>query len=305
MKNKLINEYGRILFAKEKELNLSHLYPYLNRFNNDIQIDDANNILVKTGVNNKILIVAHLDRVLTKTPMLYTPLGEDDNIYGAYGWDDRAGIIAALELSDESVDMLFTTQEEVGCIGAQEVNPHWIDQYDLIFELDRHGNKDLITECATGKLCSKSFANRIVDLVRSKGLSIAPAHGVYTDVSHLRDINKHAQMFYLSVGYYDEHTEHEYLNIYDFADALEKAKIIIDWAKGQTIEPFHYEKKTKTTYDRGNSAMLYGLNSYHTDYDDFDEDYDNEPDVCPNCKHQLNLADIDTGCCLECGEPLN
>lgn len=237
-----LQTYAGILECPLKELTLSQLYNHIKRDGYDISLDHMDNIFVKNkNQENKILVVAHLDRVLTLEPRLFRYEDEPNHIYGAYGWDDRAGIIAALELfSNNDIDLLFTTGEESGCVGAKQINPNKIRQYNLVFELDRHGSHDFINECASGVLCNDDFTKAITYHVGTKGYNLKPTEGVYTDIAILREKNETAQMFYMSCGYYHEHSKDEYLVMSELVSAIEKAQIIIDYVNENpdVIKPF-------------------------------------------------------------------
>lgn len=243
--NKLLEKYYGIIRSPLKELTLSQLYNHIQKDGYKISLDFMDNIYVKnTKSENKILVVAHLDRVLEKAPRLFRYETEPKKLYGAYGWDDRAGVIAALELfKNNDIDLLFTTGEESGCAGAKQVNPNKIRQYEVIFELDRHGDTDFVNDCSMGLLCNDDFTNAICYYIGTKGMVLKPTHGVYTDVGALRDINKTAQMFYMSCGYYNEHTEQEYLVPEEFERSITVAQHIIDFLKTYEVKSFIPEER--------------------------------------------------------------
>lgn len=295
--------YSDIINCPLQELTLSQLYKHIKRDGYDVALDHEYNIFVKNNVKkNNILIVAHLDRVLGKEPRLFRYEDEPSHIYGAYGWDDRAGVIAALELySNNDVDLLFTTGEESGCVGAKQVNPNKISQYNLIFELDRHGSHDFINDCSMGLLCNDDFTNDICYHVGSKGYNLKPATGVFTDIGALRDKNKTAQMFYMSCGYYHEHSTEEYLIMEEFISSIEKAQIIIDYVNENpdVIKPF--VEPVKLTPATKNTRSTYDTSYHHTRYD---EDWyycpfcdgtwlDSELiyQKCPNCGHDVEVLE--------------
>ena len=282
-KAELISKYTDILYAPETELNLSHLWKYIPCDRCKTSVDTAHNIHIKTAPNAKILIVAHLDRILKNVPRLFEYADQPNCVYGAYGWDDRAGVVASLELLEKwcgTIDLLFTTAEESGCVGAKQVAPDTVSQYDLIFELDRHGNADFINECSHGVLCNTDFADRICKYINGKHHRLKPCRGVYTDVGVLRQKNKTAQIFYMSCGYYNEHTPEEYLNVEDFCDSIHKADLIIDYVQTNPdiLKPFAPElptehnapysaHSTQNTYSKYDWRNGYG---YNVDADDTD-----------------------------------
>jgi len=294
MKTNLLTKYMDIINCPLQELTLSQLYEYIKHNDFDITLDKAENIFVKSKkTKNKILVVAHLDRVLKKQPRLFRYEDCPERIYGAYGWDDRAGIISALELFNTGlVDLLFTTSEESGCAGAKRITPSKIKQYDLIFELDRHGNKDFINECSMGLLCNDVFTNDICRYIGEKGFVLKPTNGVYTDIGALRVINTKAQMFYMSCGYYHEHTEEEYLIPEELERAIEIATLIIEYASNNEIPVFVPEKKKpKDLYNKEYSRR----DGYY--YCPSCDDYFLEEELfhcaCPLCGGEVEFVEID------------
>ncbi len=264
-----LEKYENIIQSPLKELGLSQLYKHIQKENTKIQVDDAYNIFVKnTDRKNDILVVAHLDRVLDKEPHLFRYESTPKRLYGAYGWDDRAGIIAALELFySHDIDLLFTTGEESGCTGAKCIQESSIKQYKLIFELDRHGNSDFINDCSMGLLCNEEFTNEICKRVNDMGLKLKPQKGVYTDIGALRYINNTAQMFYMSCGYYNEHTTGEYLIPEELEEAITKARIIIDYVteNPDILKPFVPEKKEEKPEEEEEKGGKEGFYCYNCD----------------------------------------
>lgn len=285
----LLKNYMDILYCPLKELTLSQLYRHIKRDGYEISIDGSYNIFVQNKTSkNKILMVAHLDRILSKTPELYRYETSPGRIYGAYGWDDRAGIIAALELFKvNDIDLLFTTDEEAGCLGARDINPNKIRQYEMIFELDRHGSHDFINECSKGVLCNDEFMNDICYYIGTQGKNLKPTFGVYTDIAELRKKNDKAQMFYMSCGYYHEHTEQEYLVEKEFLSSIEIAQMIIDYANAHKIKPFVPVERPKPEAVKDNNEYYY--------YCPYCDDYFMEKELlygkCPSCGRNVEIMD--------------
>lgn len=286
-----LTTYSNIINCPLQELTLSQLFKHIKRDNYDITLDAAYNIFVKNKTKeNNILVVAHLDRVLTKEPRIFTYNDEPNRLYGAYGWDDRAGVIAALELfSNNDIDLLFTTGEEDGCVGAKQVNPNKIRQYNLIFELDRHGSHDFINDCAMGLLCNDDFTKEITYHVGTKGYVLKSTKGVYTDIGALREKNKTAQMFYMSCGYYHEHSTDEYLVMKELESNIEKAQIIIDYVNENPdiIKPFVEPVETTPANEKIATKAI--------------KRFEDEYYYCPHCDCDFVERELIDGKCPYCG----
>lgn len=304
IKNKieLITKYRNIINAPEIELNLSNLWNFLPHDKCVLFVDNAQNIHIKTGVDSKILIVAHLDRVLHKKPRLFEYADEPNVLYGAYGWDDRAGVISALELLHKwcgTVDVLFTTGEESGCIGAKEIQPADVAQYNLIFELDRHGNSDFINECSHGTLCNTDFADRICKYINGKHYPLKPCKGVYTDVGVLRQKNKTAQIFYMSCGYYNEHTENECLRVDEFCNAIRKADLIIEYVQKNPDILHPFEPEVQTIQTPRTPYKWQGTQSMFDDYTKYNDDVGYYCEECGEGFYESDMLGLNQ--CPYCG----
>ena len=143
-----------------------------------------------------------------------------------------------------------------------------------------------------GLLCNDDFTNAICYYLGTLGYVAKPTLGVYTDIGALRSINKTAQMFYMSCGYYNEHSEGEYLIPSEFNYSIDKAKKIIEYVNEhpEVIKPFVPEaekpiEKIQTTHSRFPDYMD----------DDYEEYY------CPKCDEYLTERDLFHDKCPICG----
>ncbi len=183
-----------------------------------------------------IALVAHMDTVF-KTPVsdlyydqrkgvLWSPQG--------IGGDDRAGIFAILKILQEGLrpSVILTTDEELGGVGAcalVEAYPECpIPGLKYMIELDRHGTNDCVFyDC---------YCPEFVDYVESFGF--CERWGSFTDISFLMSewdivgVN-------LSVGYEDEHSYTEILQINPLFDTIRKVKEML---KEKDIPTFQYDE---------------------------------------------------------------
>ena len=157
----------------------------------------------------------------------------------------------------------------------------------MIFELDRHGAIDFINECSTGQLCNDEFAKAITYYIGTKGMVLKQETGVYTDVGALRSINTTAQMFYMSCGYYNEHSENEYLIPGELQSAITKAHWIIYYVNEhpEILTPFVPDEKP----ERDNGYINFQ-----------DKDPDNAC-YCYDCDAYLLRDELINGRCPYCG----
>lgn len=181
-----------------------------------------------------VMLVAHLDTVhhepvreICKTKsgnILMSPQG--------IGGDDRCGVYAlnaVYEQSNVKPWLLFTCDEEVGGVGAEQFClkhqgkklPKELDELKLIIEIDRKGRNDAVYyDCA-----NEEFEKYITD----KGFKTQ--FGSFSDISYVAP-ELGAAAVNLSSGYYNAHTQHEYINRKHLNKTVQKViEIVADAAK--------------------------------------------------------------------------
>lgn len=149
-----------------------------------------------------ILLVAHLDTVHKQIPkdiyydkdkqVLWSPQG--------IGGDDRCGVFTILRLLENfKPHILFTEDEEIGCVGAKKVVETIVKpEVKFIVEIDRRGSED----CVFYDCGNKKFQEYI------ESFGFITAIGSYSDIVVLSDKWEIASVN-LSSGYYNEHTTNE------------------------------------------------------------------------------------------------
>ena len=168
-----------------------------------------------------IALVAHMDTVF-KTPVsdlyydakkgvMWSPDG--------LGADDRAGIFAIIKILQDGLrpSIILTTGEEEGGVGACAICEKYpqcpIPGLKYMIQLDRHGTNDCVFyDC---------YCPEFVDYVESFGF--CERWGSFTDISFLMPEWQIVGVN-LSVGYEDEHSHVEILNINPLFDTIRKVK---------------------------------------------------------------------------------
>ena len=168
-----------------------------------------------------IALVAHLDTVF-KTPVtdlyydkqkgvLFSPQG--------LGADDRAGVFAILQILKTNLrpSIILTTDEELGGIGASILADTYsecpIPGLKYLIELDRRGSYDAVFyDCIT-----EDFQEYI------ESFGFLRAKGSFSDISFLMSAWDKCGVN-LSIGYKDEHTYVETLNISHMFATINKVK---------------------------------------------------------------------------------
>ena len=211
-------ELYNLLKLRDTELK-EYLYKHLKEIGMDPVSSDG--YLYAKG-DIPILLVSHMDTVFDNPPeeLLYS--AEEGIIYSptsGIGGDDRCGVYGILEILKEcKPHVLFTEDEEIGCIGAMKAVSS-LEEPDVkyIIELDRKGNNDCVFyDCANKKF---------IDYVKSFNFCLR--EGSFSDICILSGAWDIASVN-LSCGYYNEHTNFEYINFNELTNNIERVKHMLN-----------------------------------------------------------------------------
>lgn len=206
------------------------------------KVTKTNDFLVAEG-NIPVALVAHADTVFSIPPKLFFHDKEEDVLWSPQGLgaDDRAGIAAILSIISEGLfpHLIITTKEEMGGLGAQMLIRQFpqcpFKELHYIVELDRRGYNDCVFyECENPKF---------IKYVESFGFSFNI--GSFTDISIICPLWGVAGVN-LSVGYEEEHSKGEYLNLTYLTHTIQKVKKMLKQADRSKI--FKYIKSNKSFY---------------------------------------------------------
>lgn len=184
------------------------LLQYLKK-NNYNPIYEENYIIAKGDI--PICLIAHMDTVFKAPPQvsdfLYDPIKNILWSPEGSGFDDRAGIYIILQMIEKGYKphIIFTNLEEIGGIGAQELVkrfPHCPFKCNCLIELDRANKNDMVFyDCDN------------YDFIKYIGkFGFHEEYGSFTDISFIMEKWGIAGVN-LSVGYMDQHTTKERLNV--------------------------------------------------------------------------------------------
>ena len=196
----------------------------------DMDFDEFGNVFVGFNEDTQGLpiLVAHTDNVLD---------GEREPVFDlnrrcisgrnvGIGFDDKAGIMAIISLwrhfKDQRFRIIFPADEEIGGVGSEAMDPTWYTDAKWILELDRKGSKDFIQVSGTTRLCSDEFAKKFEEMGFEK------ATGTFTDVNKFKLSADWINMANLSIGYYNPHSNSEYLDTVDFEKIVNKVAQFIE-----------------------------------------------------------------------------
>lgn len=131
------------------------------------------------------------------------------------GGDDKCGIFIALEVARFTkvpMKILFTVQEEEGCIGISEFikeNVNWFNDVSYSITIDRRYGNQILWSQLGKRSCSNAFAGRLALAGISVGIPIEITDGSIADVIYIRELVPEAVN--ISAGYYNPHDEDEYV----------------------------------------------------------------------------------------------
>lgn len=203
-----------------------------------IQLKTAlNGEMIKLGYNENVLhntkdflyaegnapymLVAHLDTVHKSLPSIICYSKDGDYMMSpqGIGGDDRCGVFIILQLLAKlpfKPYVLFTMDEEVGGLGAKAfidyMVEHDIPELKYIVEYDRKGDDD----CVFYSCGNQEF----IKFVEQFGF--VESYGTFSDISIIAPEFGVAAVN-LSSGYYNPHTEHEYVSLEDMHTIIEKS----------------------------------------------------------------------------------
>lgn len=202
------------------------------------EFDEIGNLHVdaRSSESDRTLFVAHVDTVHKKAgknriKKTRTHWHADGDVLGA---DDGAGVAMLMHLLHAGIPAyyIFTVGEEKGGIGATWLAKHRADllvQFDRAVAFDRRGIDSVITHQGWGRCCSDAFGQALCDALGSVDQNLMHLNddtGVYTDTAEFVDLIPECTN--ISIGYSNEHTVNESLNIVYF-NMLASAATAVDW----------------------------------------------------------------------------
>lgn len=199
-----------------------------------------------------IMLVAHLDTV-HREPVQDICVTQNGNILMSpqgIGGDDRCGVYAlnrVYETAKTKPWLLFTCDEEIGGKGADVFCtlhekgklPKALDNLKCLVEIDRRGSEDAVYyDCA-----NEAFEAYIT----SKGF--VTEFGSFSDISYIAPALGVAAVN-LSSGYYNAHTQHEYINRSQLDVVIQVVSGIVAEAALPDFPKYEYVEKPRTYASR-------------------------------------------------------
>ena len=173
------------------------------------------------------------------------------------GADDRVGVKTILDILEMGLrpHILFTTDEEVGCVGSRKaVEENALEELktaSMLIQIDRGVHESSWHEMVTYDFDPKSHKAIFDEL----GKTYKMATGSYTDVAVLGPhLNK--PIVNVSASYRHEHTTDEFINLDAYVYNTQGLIKFIEWAVKQDTSDWKYVAKyvpPKPTYTRGSN----------------------------------------------------
>ncbi len=194
------------------------------------------------------------------------------------GADDAAGvwIMREMVLAKKPGLYVFHKDEESGGKGSTyiaEQQPELLDGIKAAIAFDRRGKSDVITHQAGGRCASDDFAD---SLAKQLGGSYRRSSGgIFTDTANYTDLI--GECTNISVGYDDEHTIRETLDIGHIQKVrhamlnLDESKLVLSRAAGEVDPDWRYggwhDDDQEPTWRPNHGATPYVASSYGTQTD--------------------------------------
>lgn len=301
---KLFKKLASIYSGSDKE---EPMRRYIKRWirscvrNVSVKTDEYGNMYITKGeAETYPCVVAHLDQVQDKYPADYKAVETPDIIFGyspsnrrqcGLGADDKCGIWIALKMlkKHDAIKIAFFPGEEIGCVGSSKADMSFFDDVRFVIEPDRRGSSDLITVIGGTELCSEDFLYDI----SYKDFGYKPRNGMMTDVETLKIRGLKASCINMSCGYYNPHTEDEYIVKADLVNAMNFVDNVIE----NCTDVYTHEPKERDDYYSYKRRMYEADDYYWYDKkyytqsinDTVEEDY---PDLVLE-EYELQLADAE------------
>jgi hypothetical protein len=218
-----LNEILNIQSSSKNESRMVvHLWDKLKKYNP--VIDNVGNMIITKGESDAFpCVVAHLDTVhnfyndfkvsyTNKLNRVHAFATSQSQRVGV-GGDDKCGIFACLYMLEkfDNIKIVFFTQEESGLIGSSDIEESVFDDVGYIIQLDRWGRSDFISSVYKSDTVSDSFKLKIKDSMFKYGFY--HAEGLITDSINLFERNVGVSCVNISCGYYQHHSNMEYIDV--------------------------------------------------------------------------------------------
>lgn len=183
------------------------------------------------------------------------------------GGDDRCGVYTLLNLivySKIKPWVIFTTDEEIGCVGAnkavKEIKKSYLEGVKLMVEIDRRGSNDCVFYQCDNKDFHTWIQNNTGYVKTTGSSSDCRVLGKDWDIASVN----------LSAGYYNEHTKYEYVVVKELCRTIETCFKLLNLSMKEETPKFDYQP---TSY-YGNNSYIGKNYHYRDNYNKKNDGYD-------------------------------
>jgi len=235
----------------------------LNKQNLGYTFDNYGNIYVEKG-NASVYptMVCHIDTVhdiKNNVQVIHIDdsllaIDKDTSTQYGIGGDDKVGIFITLELlrTFENFKAVFFLDEEVGCVGSSLANFSFFDNSSFVLQCDRQRIEDFVTKISSTKLSSKKLQKQIKPILKKYNRNCTD--GGMTDVLEIAK-NNDVQVANVSCGYYNPHTNREYIKISEVMNTLDFCQEIL-----------HFTSDKRYSMDTKSRTVAYTYSDYSWGY---------------------------------------
>jgi hypothetical protein len=211
------------------------------------------NMLFTRGENPLTCLVAHTDVCRDHVandynPPLVDPVVKNVSIDGEerriiqsrfadvqVGGDDRLGVAINVWIAlNTGYDMglLFTTDEEVGAVSADELRFSELMDFEILLQVDRgNRNGQLVTSIGGLQLCDSQTAKRLIKISENIGLPRYEVDGMLTDVLVIKGNDMCKNAVNMTCGYWNSigAQKNEFIDIQEAKETMQYVSSIIQY----------------------------------------------------------------------------
>ena len=239
----------------KEDLMVIYLVKWLQENNIESYVDEYNNVYATKKISEQLpddfyfpCVIAHtdtvhnIDTINVREEQKLNAQGElklslkaynDQGFPTGIGGDDKCGVFACLTLLKEMpyLKAAFFVAEETGCHGSKKADIDFFKNVGYAIQFDAPENW-MITEKCFGQILFDRNSDffKSCDKVLTEGMVREDMQYMvhpYTDVYALRS-QFNFSCINFSIGYYDYHTENEYVVVEDVFNGIKMGKNIIE-----------------------------------------------------------------------------
>jgi putative aminopeptidase FrvX len=303
MPEKMVWDFVRLLRVQSSSDNEKRMVLYLASILKKFEIDKYGNMLYTKGTAETYpCIVAHMDTVhsiidthnvgvFIKDGREYAQ-ADDGKKSAGVGGDDKCGLYACLHMIRKfpNIKVVFFTQEETGCQGSNKIDHSFFEDVGYIIQLDRWGRSDFISKFWGGSSISDEY-KAICDPVLAK-YGYSHESGLITDSMKLFDNGVGVSCVNVSCGYYQHHSDNEFIDLNEFYHSLLFTEELIV-ALGEKKYP-HKKKTYVYNYAKHNRYDKANWPDYNSEWGDYNNALDFSGSVGFNNKNTKQLPPLTT-----------